>query len=541
MRLINILADSYQIEELTRRNIPKYAILSHTWDEREILFEDIVQNASWRNKKGHEKIEMTCQKAFQAGYSHAWIDTCCINKSSSAELSEAINSMYQYYQRSEVCYVYLSDLPASAPLDRALQHCRWFTRGWTLQDWNERGSKRDLVECLSSITGINPEVLLHTENIFSVAVAHRMSWAAGRETTRIEDIAYCLLGIFDVNMPLLYGEEHKAFRRLQDEIIKSTTDLSIFAWRLPSMTTIARNLMSRVYSGILAKSPGAFSGSASFAKLPTLHQPELLISNVGIATQQLLSKQTGNNSAYSYVLPLDCSQGPSLLGIALRKCGPDQFIRENPWDFVKYERLEWTNVPKVKYLLTKLPGEYQFLDPQLSDMSRLIAQTRSYALRIEYPPDVTIYDAWPRSRFDDEDKVFFVRGDCTWDSAAIRFITTIDVGPRRDWVRWETMFYAVGWASLDAGQLWCIIVDYQSHESALSEVQSQVSAWDHDSYRLYRELANRDIPECSKALFIIPGTKCVAATSFTIALVRDPSICQDQFWNVQLSLDFYEA
>src|SRR5207248_11760504 len=148
-----------------------YAILSHTWEEEEeVSFKD-MSDPSRNNKKGYRKIEMTRQMASRAGLSYAWVDTCCIDKSSSAELTEAINSMYRWYQRSDICYAFLADLPASVSLDTALQRCRWFTRGWTLQeliapediyffdqDWNNRGSKRDLVEHLSRITGINASI-----------------------------------------------------------------------------------------------------------------------------------------------------------------------------------------------------------------------------------------------------------------------------------------------------------------------------------------------------------------------------------------------
>src|SRR6266480_713025 len=246
MRLINTVTGLF--EEFIGRNIPKYAILSHTWEEEEVSIKD-MSLPSRNNKKGYRKVEMTCQIASQAGFGYAWVDTCCIDKSSSAELTEAINSMYRWYQRAEVCYVFLADLPASASLNVALQNCRWFTRGWTLQEliapgiifffdqeWNNRGTKRELVEDLSRITGINTKILLHAQRLSSVAVAQKMSWAANRKTTRVEDAAYCLLGIFNVNMPLLYGEEEKAFRRLQEEIIRSTSDFSIFAWRMPSVT-----------------------------------------------------------------------------------------------------------------------------------------------------------------------------------------------------------------------------------------------------------------------------------------------------------------
>ncbi|KAK1757850.1 heterokaryon incompatibility protein-domain-containing protein [Echria macrotheca] len=266
-------------EEFIGRHIPEYAILSHTWEDEEVSFQDMSDPAS-RSKKGFAKIDMTCRQAAGAGILYAWVDTCCIDKSSSAELTEAINSMYVWYGRAKICYVYLSDLAASASLDEELPKCRWFTRGWTLQElrapehidffdrfWQFRGTKRDLLEPLSKITGIRSRVLAHEEALSSVCVAQKMSWAANRETTRIEDTAYCLFGIFDINMPLLYGEEHKAFRRLQEEIIRSSHDLSIYAWKIQPDTPAFGELMGvegRRYSGVLAFSPDEFAGCRSY-------------------------------------------------------------------------------------------------------------------------------------------------------------------------------------------------------------------------------------------------------------------------------------
>ncbi|KAK4125182.1 HET-domain-containing protein [Parathielavia appendiculata] len=246
-------------------DIPPYAILSHTWGGDEISFAKIVNPANdLTGRQGYDKIGSAClqaQSQHQA-LNHIWIDTCCIDKSSSAELTEAINSMYTWYARSEVCYAYLSDLEATAPLDQ-LGACRWFTRGWTLQEliapeciiffdaqWNRRGTKEDLAERLSHITGIDRDILLHRRRLSSVSVAQKMSWAAGRQTTRVEDSAYCLLGIFGVHHPFIYGEGKRAFRRLQDTIVSSVPDLSIFAWKLePSLATTASKPQRREYSG----------------------------------------------------------------------------------------------------------------------------------------------------------------------------------------------------------------------------------------------------------------------------------------------------
>jgi len=182
-----------------------------------------------------------------------WIDTCCIDKSSSAELSEAINSMFRYYQNAVKFYAYLADVPSNDNVrsaDSAFVYSRWFTRGWTLQeliaskrvffysqDWVQLGSRYDLCAQIASITGIAAEVLVGaeqspTKDFRTSSIAQRMSWASKRRTTRLEDIAYCLMGLFDVNMPLLYGEGTKAFLRLQEEILKRSNDNTLFAWHI---------------------------------------------------------------------------------------------------------------------------------------------------------------------------------------------------------------------------------------------------------------------------------------------------------------------
>ncbi|KAM0265092.1 hypothetical protein ACHAPA_007952 [Fusarium lateritium] len=211
-------------------------------------------------------------------YDYIWVDTCCIDKSSSAELSEAINSMFRWYAESTVCIAFLEDVTLSESKEatkNAFVNSRWFTRGWTLQeliapgkvifydrDWNRLGTRAELKDDIKPITGISDELLNTTHHMMEIkqrqlvqySVAEKMYWAARRETTRPEDIAYCLLGIFDINMPLLYGEgQTKAFKRLQEEIIKSTDDESIFAWRQPRYRVVGKT-----YWSLLASSPSAF-------------------------------------------------------------------------------------------------------------------------------------------------------------------------------------------------------------------------------------------------------------------------------------------
>ncbi|KAL8881716.1 MAG: hypothetical protein Q9192_007736 [Flavoplaca navasiana] len=230
---------------------------------------------------GLTKILKFCKLALEKRYTWVWVDTCCIDKKSSAELSEAINSMFKWYQSAEECVVYLSDVSLgdqevnNQDFQDSFSASSWFTRGWTLQellaprksifydtDWNEIGSKHLLCGLISATTGIKkpfiaqdpmPPLSLHWAN-----TAQRMSWVAKRKTSRSEDLTYCLLGLFDVNMPLLYGEgAEKAFLRLQMEILSKTEDDTVFAWT----ADVPR-------AGILATDPSYFADAGAIESVP---------------------------------------------------------------------------------------------------------------------------------------------------------------------------------------------------------------------------------------------------------------------------------
>lgn len=278
MRVIN--TRTLELHESPNR---PYAILSHTWGEGEVTLQ---QYREWRSAhaeyfarnveavadgsvepaeitmlnrinrgdspaesertqyQGMIKILRSAERALTDGYEFIWVDTCCIDKTSSAELQEAINSMFKWYKFAKVCYAYLSDVDSSAPGQDDLTSSRWFSRGWTLQEllapravlffdmnWKKLGYKYGLMDLLAKKTGIN-RYFLYTgaDRLEEASVATRMSWAAGRETKRLEDRAYCLLGLFGIHMPMLYGEGALAFERLQLEIMKSSDDASILAW-----------------------------------------------------------------------------------------------------------------------------------------------------------------------------------------------------------------------------------------------------------------------------------------------------------------------
>ncbi|KIM62504.1 hypothetical protein SCLCIDRAFT_60203, partial [Scleroderma citrinum Foug A] len=260
MRLINVKAFVLEF----RDEDTAYAILSHRWIEHEgetteVNYEEMITLAKMekdeqdavRQRLGYQKILNTCEQAKRDKFEWLWVDTCCIDKGSSAELSEAINSMYRWYENARVCYAYLHDvLGSSFPTESDGLRYRnskgwpeWFSRGWTLQEmiapsnvqffnknWQPIGNKKTLAHTLAGITGVSQVILMDGLSSNRPCVAQIMSWAANRTTTRVEDRAYSLLGLLDVNMPMLYGEGRRAFQRLQLEIIRVSNDQSIFAW-----------------------------------------------------------------------------------------------------------------------------------------------------------------------------------------------------------------------------------------------------------------------------------------------------------------------
>jgi len=285
MRLIN--TRTLKLHQFSSR-IPPYAILSHTWGQGEVSFQDFNSVPRRKRKIGFKKILATCREAQRQGLDYAWVDTCCIDKTSSAELGEAINSMFKWYRDSSICFAFLEDVkPTEARNDapRAgvnFPKSRWFTRGWTLQEliaplrmsfynqtWEMIGDKRDVIPELEAITGVDGSVL-EGGPLRQISIGKRMSWAVDRQTTRQEDIAYSLFGIFEANLPLVYGEGPRAFLRLQEEILKQTDDHTLFAWRASPSSQIQNPVR-----GLFASSPNEFRNFLHRPYAPLLGQSEL--------------------------------------------------------------------------------------------------------------------------------------------------------------------------------------------------------------------------------------------------------------------------
>jgi hypothetical protein len=319
MRLIN--ARSLKIEEFGPRNLPKYAILSHTWGDYEPTLAEWRSRVTRRWKSGQPgfaKIFGTCKQACRDELPYVWVDTVCIDKTSSAELSEAINSMFSWYKDAQVCYVYLTDIPSpprGVDLLELMGSSRWFSRGWTLQEliapdhveffsksWTHLGSKKALASFLSIATGIDQLCIRKERELREYSIAQRMSWVADRVTTRPEDIAYCLLGIFGINMPLLYGEGEKAFIRLQEEIIRQSDDHSILAFD----TQLSRNTL-------LADHPNLFRDMRNLR--PSLHSritPPFALTNAGLSLRTPLIQTL---SPHWFLAVLNCVEVETKKGL----------------------------------------------------------------------------------------------------------------------------------------------------------------------------------------------------------------------------------
>lgn len=336
-----------RLTEFFDSDIPKYAILSHRWGKDEISFPEMQYSSSTiRQKQGYTKIAKCCAQAMAENLKWVWVDTCCIDKRNSADLSEAINSMYRYYEQAEVCYAYLEDVPdeelwlmsgrpqyAGPPARASFAASKWFTRGWTLQEliaprrvvfystnWVELTSREHYK--VGEITGIPRDVLNGSSSPTSYSVAQRFSWSSARRTTRREDEAYCLLGLFGINMPLLYGEGDKAFVRLQEEIIRTSADQSIFSWRMPDQPFDG----STYFTGILATSPLHFAQCSTVEASSSMDTPYAM-TNVGLSIRLPLGRfRSPSGPLYIAFLSVRCQDDRRGI-IYLKHLYNNQYVR----------------------------------------------------------------------------------------------------------------------------------------------------------------------------------------------------------------------
>ena len=346
----------------------EYAILSHRWiDPTEVDYEEMIDLAKMdrqeqgeiRGRLGYKKIIDACEQAQTDGYKWLWVDTCCIDKRSSAELSEAINSMYRWYGNAKTCYAYLHDVDGSSfptwkdngKYPKSNGWPEWFSRGWTLQemiaprnlhffnkDWQPIGNKEGLALTLNKITGVPVHILADGLEGNRPCVAQIISWAANRTTTRVEDRAYSLMGLLDVNMPMLYGEGKKAFHRLQLEIIRSSNDQSIFAWgddsdnvRIGSILADDPSFFEDCYNTKLMGHDEFIKNFPELSSTNADHFDVFPITNRGIQIWMLLRPHRDSNSVFKAYLP--CWRGREFLAsIDLVLWDSNYYRHPSAWD-----------------------------------------------------------------------------------------------------------------------------------------------------------------------------------------------------------------
>lgn len=430
MRLLNV--DTFGLEEFFYSTPPAYAILSHTWgsDAEEVSYRDVQDGRLNSSATRPAKITGCCTVAKADGYQYIWVDTCCIDKTNSVELQEAINSMFRWYQQADICYAYLRDVPPGSDprgATSSFSSSRWFQRGWTLQelvaplnlrfyrvDWTVLGTKGSLSDVVEEITGIPTQFLLGMAYLSQASVAQRMSWAANRVTKRTEDIAYCLLGIFGVSMPMIYGEGDRAFRRLQEQVMKEVGDDSILAWGLqpepngptpdePADDSLGTALFT---AGALAPSPSSFDNSSRVVVLDDSRHPSSL-------------ELQGGNLRLS--LPL-LTRGPTSTLASLR-CGlQDEEGNLRP---IELPLVPAPGAGEHTYLRAGSPqagSAVESIPPptlirlQVDDRRSEPSQVgqRKYWVHVQNPlPELELIDVWPRPCWYKERSLVEVTSDST--------------------------------------------------------------------------------------------------------------------------------
>ncbi|KAK4610699.1 Vegetative incompatibility protein HET-E-1 [Fulvia fulva] len=384
----------------------EYAILSHTWAQDEVTFQDLAHLSAAKRKAGFWKIQKCCEQAKRDGFKWAWVDTCCIDKSSSAELQEAIDSMFDWYANAAHCYAYLPDVGLGkgdvADKDGFIES-RWFSRGWTLQeliapglltfygrDWCYPGPRIELKWLIAKRTGIPQGLLISgpisqdsraVRSLNHYSIAQRMSWASERQTTRVEDRAYSLLGLFGVAMPMLYGEGRQAFMRLQEEIVRISRDLSIFAWERPKMSIHQNHISKRdedARLSLLTPSPDFFGqcGDIIFYETKQAVQSsiEKTISSVGMKlTMPIMPIYVSDYEPADYVGIINCYHKTDVTYVIALKLMSERAMLMGSADPAQIEH-KTEPLHLTPYALRNVTGEWALAESRTFHLDALRAE-----------------------------------------------------------------------------------------------------------------------------------------------------------------------
>jgi hypothetical protein len=405
MRLINV--KTLELEEFFDIHVPPYAILSHTWSDGEVSLQDWADRKNRRFKPGYGKLIGACRQAEIDELQYLWADTNCIDKASSAELSEAVNSMFKWYKRAHVCYAYLSDVPfaeladCKAPQSR-FRAAKWFTRGWTLQeliappvvrffaqDWRELGTKAQLALTIAEETGIGLWCLLRGKAaqlnpLRRYSVAQRLSWASRRSTT------------------LVYGEGSESFTRLLEEIIRKYSDQSIFASQLRYVDFLPRSpkdfcnsqyiivMNSRrlegLYSPINQPYPFQMTNIGLVITLPLIPtlSPDVVFGALDCWDADSEADQTSRNISRVWI-PLK-RKGPRQVSQFTRLLWPHGFLTVRLIQRVKESEFAGTKMADESGSTSDDVAKPDFIDPVSPDMNVNILIKKPFATSITVPP-----------------------------------------------------------------------------------------------------------------------------------------------------------
>ncbi|KAM7220135.1 hypothetical protein V8F06_004463 [Rhypophila decipiens] len=420
MRLVNV--ESLRLELFYGDPTEPYAVLSHTWgkEDEELSFQN-MHRLEEQDTARRAKLDGTCAQARKDGFKYVWIDTCCIDKTNAVELSEAITSMFRWYKKSRMCYTLLSDI-GEGQTDR-ISKSRWFTRGWTLQEllasprmtffdstWKVLGTKSSLSGPIMAATNIPHHILTGIANLNSASIAQKFSWASTRTTTRPEDMAYCLLGIFNIVIPPLYGEGlTAAFERLQEAIIKRTQDDSILAWDLTggrgsNALSPKNKSLPAVSGGVLAASPAAFRGCGDIVQRDRT-DTRIRISETSWGTIPItIYLQPGAGiSDFSHVGYLSCgpkSDPSKVIAVPLVRCSEEMYNSHGPPLFLRPRDSKAIYVPRP----TANPTMETILvhKDRVQEAVPTVDKSYWFYLPGPYPSNSTIEEVYPAKSYEEQ-------------------------------------------------------------------------------------------------------------------------------------------
>jgi hypothetical protein len=339
-------------------------------------------------------------------------------------------------------------------------------------------------------------------------------------------------------MPMLYGEGQKAFLRLQEEIVRICPDLSIFAWKTP--TVEAEEEEAPMASSIFASAVVDFTGSGSFVAHNAHSTNDFFISNQGIKIHTRLAMQSApNRQGYRYVFPVCKIDDGTILGIRLRKCGASQLVREDPSALIGVNMSFPSMQSRTMYLLVRLPPAY-FPRYLLQDV---VLHTRSHILQIVLPPELVVNNVWPWSRWDAQDQIFFVSDNTSLDFSAAKVSGVFDIGrsSKRVDAHFDFMLYSLGWANIRSRKCNFTVIPWKPSDGTLKDLNDKLQQYDYDTSMVEDDFKAYKIPMSSSAELKLTDSRYMMKVDCNSSLVSNPSLCHVPFWKLELSWDIQSS